>query len=135
MLEEAECRDVLDALACSEAVCWQQPASFLEGLRSECRHAASLQVGGFQSRRLLSCRGVSNSDGFRLLKAQILYSFEACPSPDSANHTPSPEIVLVYSFWGSSEVYEEATKPPSFSDHGAPASVSSTLKVQNVDFK
>ena len=127
MIEESELRDVLDALSCAEAVCWQQPAAFLEGVRSECRRTVSLHVGGFQSRRLLNCRGVSTSEGFRLLKAQIVYLFEPCTSTDPALQTPSSETVLVYSFWGSSEVYEEATKPPLSSDHGTPAPASRNI--------
>jgi hypothetical protein len=31
MIEESEFLNVLDALASAEAVCWQQPAAFLEG--------------------------------------------------------------------------------------------------------
>ena len=107
----SECRDALDALACVEAVFSLSPTIFLDGVRSDSRHTLLPEVHGFISRRVLHSRGLNNRTGFRLFKAQIKYSYE--PSPDSLSSSSSvldPEVIMVYSFWGPTETYDETIK-------------------------
>ena len=106
---ESECRDVLDALACAEAVSCAAPSTFLDGVRSEHRQTLLPQVDGCSTRRVMHSRGVNKYLGYRLFKAQI--SYEPLPSPGkSQGKAAAPETVLVYAFWAPCETYDEVIK-------------------------